>query len=234
MQYDKKHNVLCFEQKELLALLELDAKAELLDEMRARGLSFDDLRKDRRLMVELASDVGQKTAEHRDKHEVFGAAFDLVDFYGAESLICFEMRSGFDPNKDRITTLEELNRHREGSVSDVLILSGDVTRSFQMKRYRGPLDDQAIFEFIAEKVASYGNDLGDMNLLLILQSKDNDLSLVDFSKIHEKLTELDYSFGAWIMIVHNENNRYSVINTVYPDLVVSRIPWRPASSKLDD
>jgi len=111
---------------------------------------------------------------------------------------------------------------------------GNEFRQFQLKRYQEGLNTQNIFDFIKKKIEHYANDLGDMNLLLVLQSQAWDVSYVDFHELHDKLKSLNLTFRGQILISYNESDREKVINQVYPDITTTRIPVRYPSAQLDD
>lgn len=232
MEYHKTGNFICFSRKELYRLYRNEKEPELLDKVKKEGFTLTELKSKRTEMERLAQEFADKNAHDRDEHEVFAALFDVVRFYPEESKICFEMKYGFDPKRDIVSSLTDLNTHREGAASDFIIGSKDGFRFFQLKRYRDALETDQLLAFISKTLGRYGNDLGDTNLLIILQSAGPDLSGVDFKILHERLNHMSLKFGGWIMISYNENNKFSVMNHVYPDLATTRIPFELPSSYL--
>ncbi len=227
----KNNQIVCFSKGELSRLFEVAKKSELLGEMIKQGFSFDDLRNDYSKMEKLANFVGERGAQHRDEHEIFAALFIFSDFYETESEICFKLQDNFNPNKDRIASLQDLNRFR-ADPPDFIVKSNDGFRQFELKRYRGGLNTEETFNFIKKRVAHYGNDLGDTNLLLVLQSSAYDVSTIDFHELHERLKLLSLKFEGQILISYNENNKEMVINQVHPELTTSKIPIELPSAKL--
>ena len=78
----------------------------------------------------------------------------------------------------------------------------------------------------------YG-DIGDTNLLIVLQSdKPVDIGLVNFESLQQRIKALDYAFAGEILISYNEENKFNVINRVYPELATSRIriKWKDPKS----
>lgn len=232
MRYLKSHNILIFSKEELRHFLLDDLQKELGKELILNKISLNDLEGNHEKVKEITDKVSNRLATDRDKHEVFAGAFNLVDFYGEDSQICFEMKSGFNPKRDTIGNLDELNKMRNGSVSDVGILSKEQLRLFQLKRYRESLTNEALLKFLTKKIKKYGYNLGEMNLLLILQTPGDDISALDFKKIHEGLKNLNLAPSGWVLISYNENYKFSVINTVFPKLATTRIPWHPATQEL--
>ncbi|MHA1371610.1 MAG: hypothetical protein ACTSRA_18070, partial [Promethearchaeota archaeon] len=186
-------------------MFEVAKKSELLGEMIKQNLSFDDLRNDYSKMEKLSNLVGERGAQHRDEHEIFVALFIVLDFYEAGSEVCFELEDSFNLNKDKILSLKDLNKFRTDP-PDFIIKSKDGLRQFELKRYRDGLNTEEVFNFIKKKVAHYGNDLGDMNLLLILQSSAYDISTINFHELHERLKSLNLKFQGQILIFYNEND----------------------------
>ena len=228
----KNKNIICFLKDELSKLFEVAKKVELLQEIRKQNFSFDDLKTDYSKMKKIADTVGERGAQHRDEHEIFASLFVFLDFYEANSEVCFELKNGFNPSKNKINTLKDLNAFRESaSDSDFIIKSGDGLRKFQLKRYRNNLNTQGIFDFIKEKVAHYGNNLDDTNLLVVLQSSAYTISQINFHELHDKLKSLNLKFQGQILISYNENNKEMVINQVHPNLTTTRIPVQYPSTK---
>jgi len=230
----KNENIVCFLRDELSKLFEVAKKIELLQEIKKQNFSFDDLRADYTKMKKVADTVGERGAQHRDEHEIFASLFIFLDFYEVNSEVCFELRDKFNINKDRINTIEDLNKFRKSeSDSDFIIKSRDGLRKFQLKRYRGDLNTQKIFNFIKEKIAHYGNNLGDTNLLIVLQSPAYTISQINFHELHDKIKSLNLKFQGQILISYNENNKEMVINQIYPALTTTRIPVQYPSTKLN-
>lgn len=226
----KDKSIICFTKDELITSFEVTKKIELLQEMRSRGISFDDLRNNSQ-MNQLASIAAQRISDDRDDPEIFASLYVFLDFYNDGGSVCFELQDSFNPHKDKILTLRDLNKFRAGSYSDFIIKSKDGFRQFQLKRYRNDLNTQEVSNFIKEKVKHYGNDLGDTNLLIVLQSSNNNVSGINFHQLHDEIKSLNLKFHGQILISYNENNEEMVINQVYPDLTTTRIPIRYPSTK---
>lgn len=234
MNFYKTKNIICFSKEELTTLFEKAIKDRIHEEIKNNNLSSDDLKEDSYKMKELADKIGKEISEHRDIHEIFASLFIFLNFYETESEVCFELNSSFDPDFSKIQSLEHLNKFREGIFSDFIIRSQDGFRDFQLKRYRDQLDEQSISDFVSLKVKGYGNNLGDVNLLVILQSKERSISNIEFSLIHKKIKELNLSFKGQILIAYNENNNFSVIIQVYPELRKSSVALNTFSTNKND
>lgn len=216
-------NILCFSKEELSKLFGSAKKAELIEEIENQNLFINNLRGNPQKMHKIAKIISDKTSQHRDDHEIFAVLFVFFNFYGSDSEICFKLKNEFNVDKDKISSLNDLNKYRSDP-PDFIIKSKDGFREFEMKRYRDKLNTKSIFEFIKRKIEHYCNNLGDMNLLLVLQSEAYDVSNIDFNKLYENIKSLNFRFKGQILIFYNENNKDGIINQVYPDLTTTRIP----------
>jgi hypothetical protein len=219
----KNKYLICFPKEELSRILEIQGKKDISIEMQKQGITFDDLRKNPEKMKNIATALSKKNSNDRDYHEIFSSVFVLRDFYPNGSEICFELKNNFDPKRDIVNSLDDLNKLREGTFTDFVFKSENDLREFQLKRYRGKLNTEDIFKTISEVIKHYANNLGDTNLLLLLQSPDSTLNTNVFHELHEKLKGLKLTFIGMILIMYNENMKFSVINQIYPALTTSRI-----------
>jgi hypothetical protein len=221
----KNKNIICFSKPEL-ALLFKNAKIdESRQEMRRKGISYDDLRNDKCKILEIATIISSRAVEDKNEHEIFSALYIYLDFFGRDSKVCFELKNNFNTGKDIIQNLSDLKKAtEEKTLSDFIIKSKDGFRSFQLKRYRGRLRTEDILGFIEKKLTHYGKDLGCANLLIVLQPKTNDLPEVNFKEIYEKAKGFKIKSIGQILISYNEEDKIYVINQVYPDLNTVSIP----------
>ena len=149
----------CFTQPELHTLHKAASIQALDREMEGRNVRIEDIIYDHAQMEEIANAVGNRNAAHRDEHEIFAALFIFAQYYGTDSHVCFELQDTFNINRDHITSLADLIRFRKTDTeSDFMIRTGNDFRDFQLKRYRGTLELDAMFDFIVEVVRHYGND----------------------------------------------------------------------------
>lgn len=225
----KNKNIVCFAKEELQNIFEIAKKTELSEEIIKQKTSLENLREDYGKMKNLADIISAKTSNDRDDHEIFASIFVFVDFYEKGSGICFEVKNNFNPSRDKISTLQDLNDIRNDP-PDFIIKSNDGVREFELKRYRDDLTTEGVFNFIEKKIKHYGN-LGDMNILLILQSAANDISNVNFQKLSAELKSLGLKSKGQVLISYNENNKDMVINQVFPDLTTTRIPFKLPSQR---
>ena len=176
----------------------------------------------------------QSLINYKEDAEIFMAAYLILNFYPGTNKICFLMKDGFNPKKDSIDTLDKLKKHlKEYSLADFGLLSGDGLRSFQLKAYREPCNDKEFIKFIEKKLKHYAYNIGTTNLLIVLQS-EGDIEEDFFENIHKRLLELKLKGTGSILITYNEENKFDVMNTVYPTLTTTRIPYKKLSQGVSD
>lgn len=157
----------------------------------------------------------------------------MLDFYGNAAEACFEMNADFDPKKIHIDSLEELIKYREGpTTSDFGISTEEGFYDFQIKRYRGAMATEELFNFVEERIHHYCNDLGTTNLIVLLQPQTDDSANIDFHDINNRLLGLKFRSEAQVLIAHNEMNEHFVLNQVHPKLTRSEIPIRDSVKSL--
>lgn len=223
-------NIVCFSKTELQSIFEVAKKTELFAEMTKQKISFGDLRDEPEKMKNLTSTISDRTSNDRDEHEIFASIFVFADFYEIGSEICFELKDTFNINRDKIITLQNLNYFRNDP-PDFIIKSSDGYREFELKRYRDGLTTDEVFNFLEKKIKHYGNGLGTMNLLLVLQSSGSDVSNIDFHELSSRVNLLSPRFQGQVLISYNENNIEMVINQVFPDITTTIIPIQLSSQQ---
>ena len=227
MKYHKEQNILCFAKYEIDSLFKATKSIELLQEMSGKKLTFDDLKANRAILEDIVDSIVATSGKDKDEVEIFVVTYMLLDFYEDLSECCFYMENGFNPEKDRIKDLTDLKRFiKEYSLVDFLILSKCGFRAFQLKRYRERLMTEDVFQFIVKKLNHYGNQLGDVNLLLLLQSQEAELN-IDFKTLNKKINKLKLAFDGNILVWFNEVNKFDVIVEIYPKLRSRKLPIFP-------
>lgn len=208
--------MICFDRKELERLFHDDMHSatverplwEVIDTVRARIL-------------------GDNTTT-----EIFAALSNFIDFYPTGSMLCFVLKESFDPNKTPIQTLTELKKAiRQDQEIDFGVLSKDKPsqsqlglRQFQLKRYRGATNTDALFAFIERKLRHYGNSLGETNLLIILQLPGQSIDDIIFTELNRRLKELSIPYEGEILLIFNANNEFLIVKRVYPESGAAKIP----------
>lgn len=214
--------------KEKCESLYKDAKVEeLLRATSEAGYSLFDLAQDTEKMEQIASDVSSKVITNKEEIEIFASVFCYLRFYPEDSKVCFVLKDSITPEKISIKSLDSLVEiTKEYSITDFGIFSDDGLRQFQLKQFKGQVDTDTLFSFIDKVLKKYGYDLGDANLLIILQSSDGDMSRLSFKDLSERVQQLDIKSESHVLISYNEANKTNVINTVYPSLGTTRVPIR--------
>ena len=215
--------MICIDTEELKSMFETKKKEELSEEILRRGLTSDQLKADRALMEEVAETVQVKMNNNKEDIELFVVSYCLSNMYSESGQICFPLKDSVNPKDMTTATLDELKESiKEGHSTDFGIMLSDGFRQFQLKQYKEKLDTDTLFSFIEKKVKHYGGDLGDTNLLVLLQSEDGLIDNVDFKDLVKRITDIDIKSDSEILIYYNEANKVDVINRVYPKLSTCR------------
>lgn len=222
MNFSEKEKILCFSKEELTQLFEISHKKRILEEMVKRGISFKDLRHNPSYMEIIADSISKKSSQDKDEHEIFASLFTFLKFYKKDSEVCFEVKENFDPYKNKIVKIEDLNKFRKiDSDNDFIIKSDNELRKFQLKRYRGGLTAEEIFKFIKVKLDHYCGDLGDTNLLILFQPQQYLEVDINFKKLHDNLKSLGLKSKGQILLTLNHKCEKELIIQIYPRLTKS-------------
>jgi len=229
MKYQiRKSNMVCFDNTDLKLLFETRGKSRLLKETIKKGYTADELLADEGKMHEIIDAV--KLIEDKEDVELFMTLYILLEFYPG-SKICFSLKDGVNIQKESIDSIENLKKLlKENDLNDFGLMTKDGLRNFQFKQYKKTTYTDELFSFIKEKLLHYGNDIGNTNLLIILQSGGNIQGSL-FQNLHDNLKNLNVKGGGHILILYNEGNKFNVMNTVYPILATTRIPFRLPSNQ---
>lgn len=234
MEYLKKLNMICFNIMELKQLFKVDYLNKAFIEMKKSGYSLKDLKNDKNKMLEIVNNVISENIKHKEDTEIFIALTSCTEFYNKNGKICFVLRRNFNLNKSIVQNLSDLKDIvEESALTDFAIWSEGGLRQFQLKQYRDELKTDKLYNFLEEKLQKYGNELGDVNLLVILQGKNGgkiiswenyqmEFQDIDYYKINRNLVNLNLKFHGQVLIKYNEANKYNVINQVYPEVKTIR------------
>ncbi len=224
MKYHKAQNIACFSRDEIDLFYKSTKSEEFSNIINQRGLNVSDLAQNRGLLESVIDSMVENSGKDKDEVEIFVVAYMLLDFYEDSSECCFYMENGFNPEKNEIRNLVDLKKYiKESSLVDFLILSKAGFRAFQLKRYRGNPTTEDVFNFLVKKLNHYGRELGDVNVLLLLQTQKLDLT-IDFEELHKKVDQLKLPFKGNILINFNEEDKYDVIVEIYPGLQSRKLP----------
>jgi hypothetical protein len=228
--HNKQNNMICFDSADLAKFFEIPGKSKLRNAIIANGYLPEEIITDTSKIEKIISSV--KLIEDKEDIEIFAALYLFLKFYpGAK--ICFLLKNDVDPKKEAIDSLEKLKSSlKENDLTDFGFMTTDGIRAFQLKQYKGKTLVIDLLDFIEKKLLHYANDLGEVNLLIILQS-DGPITGSFFQDIHKYLMGLKIKGTGHILISYNEANKFSVINTVYPSLGTTRIPRKRFASQVD-
>lgn len=202
----------------LLSLYRTYAEEKMTEAINEMGFSEKDLIQSKSKQDRIAQKVSEDILRRKEHREVFGALYVFADFNQADIEICFELKDSFNPKKDKVTNLEELIKAcAESTLTDFAYRHKKDIRHFQLKQYRGPLTPDALSNFIKSNLKKYGGNMGDVNLLVILQSTDKFMS-INFQEVHESLLQATNESGGEIIVSYNDLVDGQRMITVYPKL----------------
>lgn len=225
MKYLKKQNIACFSRKEIDYFYKNIKFTEIIKKMNKKELSLADLIINRDKIENIVDSIVAESGKDKDEVEIFVASYMFCDFYGDKSECCFYMKDGFNPEKNKIENLDDLKKaKKESSLIDFLILVKYVLKAFQLKRYRGKLTTQDLSKFIIEKLKHYGKNLGNVNLLILIQPQGTSASCINFKELNKEISKLNLTFKGNILIWFNEANKFDVIVEIYPKYHARKIP----------
>ena len=227
MEYLKKQNMLCFEKVELAGLYKASKHKEFRGEIKKRKFSTEDLVSDKAKVHEIVDAVLAKHSNDKEEIEIYLSLFSgLLNYYSENSMICFILKNNIDPNNLSMDTLKGLKDNlKENEITDYGIMSSDGLRQFQLKQYKEELSTNALINFLLLKILHYGNNLGDTNLMVVLQGngKSNVVN-IDFEEVHQKLKQANIKSDSEILVAYNEFDENNVVVRVFPELALSRTP----------
>jgi hypothetical protein len=232
--YYRKLNLVCFDIQDIRNIFEAPSREWLRDfifsEASFLAGGFPYFLRDKDKMLEIANQ--HSLLNDKDDVEIFTAAYMMLTFFPKESRVCFYMKDGFNPNKHDVNSLESLKKNiKENHHTDVCLLSNNNLRAFQLKNYKGNCSTAEFMCFLTKKLKHYAFDLGTTNLYITLGSSgeiEEDL----FRNIHDQLNKLNLKGTGEILVTYNENNKFDVLNTVYPILGTHRVPYGNLSGRL--
>jgi hypothetical protein len=142
----------CFTIKELVDLLMWPVELSLLNKTlnaRLEGKKIDDT-----TLGGLAIEWGKSSADSKD-YEYWSAIFSLYEDFGDNSEICFYVKDTFNPHKDSISSYTDLEKFKQDPPDVVIKNKQNGYAEFELKRYRGELDEEGLVTFIKNKILHY-------------------------------------------------------------------------------
>lgn len=216
-----------FDKKDLLDLFYSKVTSSTFEELSAREVVLSDLQDDKVLMKEVADKVVAKGIKHKEDIEIFVALDFALTFCPDNAQIYFVIKSGVQSKSIIINSIDDFKSVvEEKTIIDFGIYFNGEFRQFQLKQYRGELTTENILESIVKNIKSYGDNIGEVNLLVSLQgdaqSKSFQVSDINFGQINKGLLANGYTFTGQVLIAYNEQNKKHIINQVYPKLTTSQ------------
>jgi hypothetical protein len=220
MYYCKKEHMICFDVNEIIGIFKATKQREISEICEEKNIDKRELLNNKQKMELIVNEIVEKSKRKKEDIEVFIAIDDCLTWYSdADKKVCFVLKSGVQGDKLNIEDLDDLKKVvEESTLTDFAIWSNGL-RKFQLKQYKEDLTTDCFFEKIKKILDKYGNDLGQTNLLFVLQSDDKKVKIdIDFKDLNKKLIELKIKNIGEILVQYNQNNNFIVINQIYPEV----------------
>ena len=226
--------MICFDAKEISELFRTTKQQEINDFCTENGITKTDLVGNKKLMNEIVDKIVENNKKNKEDVELFIAIDACFTWYDdADKKVCFDLKRNIQANKLDIRGLNDLKKVvEENTLTDFAIWSHGL-RKFQLKQYKDELKTEPFFNKIKETLKKYGNDLGQTNLFFILQSDDYFPNMdINFKELNKKIKELEIKNIGHIIVQYNLNNKFIVLNQIYPetrsmkkDLMLPSVNW---------
>lgn len=229
MRHLKKQNILYLTPFELKEIYKNDKREKLHKAITKKGLTLNELMKDNNKQIEVVNDAIKKDLKCKEQIEIFSALNSCIVFYGEDSEIGFPLKDSYDIIKNPIQTMDGLvAATKEGDLVDFAIVSGNLIYQFQYKLYKGILETREFVDFLEKVLKKYGNKLGKVNLLIMLQGLESVVGAqkinINFNQVRSELKSRGMDFGSSILVRFNESNKFDHLVEVYPESNAVKIP----------
>lgn len=213
--------MICFDLFELKQIFEDSQKASLYRRLLNTGVSIGELTAEKINSI-LDESVAELMMTKEDAEILIALDTCFQYFKDPKSKVCFVLKDGVQAKKISIKTLDDLKEViQENTLTDFAIFSNGL-RQFQLKRYTRELTTESFQKFLTDTLKKYGNDLGSVNLLVVLQGCGNADQIqennINFKEIFEHLKKLQLNFTGEILVLNNEANKHQIITQLYPEL----------------
>jgi len=212
--------MICFDVNEIIGIFKVTKQKEISEICEEKNIDKRELLNNKQKMELIVNEIVEKSKRKKEDIEVFIAIDDCLTWYSdVDKKVCFVLKSGIQGDKLNIEDLDDLKKVvEESTLTDFAIWSNGL-RKFQLKQYKEDLTTDYFFEKIKETLYKYGNDLGQTNLLFVLQSDDKKVKMdINFNDLNKKLIELKIKNIGEILVQYNQNNNFIVINRIYPEV----------------
>lgn len=133
---------------------------------------------------EFIQELSKKTVDSQEC-EYYTELLELYYLFNKNCDFCFKLKDSYNPKKDSIRTINDLTKFRD-ETPDVIVRYQKLEYYFELKRYRGEVTFEAIYNFVKRKIINHYSEK--LNFLITLQPQIGSLIDLDiFKKIHEKL-----------------------------------------------
>jgi hypothetical protein len=165
--------------------------------------------------------IGKLSKESVDskEYEYYTAILDLYRMFSKDCTFSFKLNTSFNPTKDNIKNLDDLDSFKDDP-PDVIVNYKENDYEFELKRYRGKMTFEALYEFVNRKIILHYS--GKLNFLIILQPNvDRSLSLDLFKDLHDNLIKEKNQPG-YIGFSFNHENKEIITIRVLPKLEMDK------------
>lgn len=227
MNFVKKEDklLICFEPQEFLLML-LSKDSDKLIKIAETSM------RDPKEAKESVSQMAEDSANSKE-YELWTGIFSLLEEFKGKCKFCFYLKDKFDPRRNEIKNFSDLESFKEDP-PDIVVQTEKALFEYELKRYRDKLTKNELLSFIEKKIIKhYSNQY---NFLIILQPKPGtSLSSTLFEKLHDELTKKSVVRNPGKIFLHyNSKNKESVFVEIYPQLVVTKRPFRKGSDQVKE
>jgi len=206
----------CFTPKEIVTLLVSNFFNSLFSAQHLYKEPYDAT-----VVSEHISYLADRSVNSKD-YELYVAIQDLYYLFEKDCLFCFNLDRSFDAKRDSIASLGDLYKFRSDDWSDVIVLHRGKFLEFQLKRYRGEMMANKIFEFIRTKIINHYS--GKENYLIILQpQRYSEITSDLFSDLH-KLIKNESRDPGIVALLFNHASIEKLVVRVFPKLDQIKLP----------
>lgn len=157
-----------------------------------------------------------KNSVNSKEYEYYTAMLDLYHAFEKNCSFSFKLKRNFDPHRDSIKTVEDIEKFKDDP-PDIIVRHKQCDYPFELKRYRGKISFNDIFNFLKKKIIDHYYS-EKQNFLIILQpSSGSKVDLNTFKQIHEKLKNEKNQPG-YIGLTFNHDNMEIITVRVFPNL----------------
>ena len=199
----------CFSAKELVLLIISKFFTKLSAKISAGSYNISEIST---YIKKLADDSVDST-----DYEFFTSILDLYGQFDKDCNFCFNLKSSFNHKKNKIQTLNDLSLYREDP-PDVIVHYKNNYFEFELKRYRGCLTFESLYDFVMKKIINHYS--GSSNYLIILQPAPySEISYDIFKELHEEIKKEKKCPGI-IGFSLNNDNKEMILVRIFPKLEI--------------